>query len=71
LGVEPGGPADGAGLIENDIIVGFGGEGIISTTQLVKELWKHEVGESVVAIFWRGEPEMETTVSLTERPGTE
>jgi len=71
VGVEPGGPADVAGLIENDSIVGFGGEEIISAAQLVKELWKHEVGESVVVIFWRGETEMETTVSLTERPGTE
>jgi len=68
---EPGGPADSAGIQENDIIVNFGGEEIISAAQLVKELWKHEVGESVVVIFWRGETEMETTVSLTERPGME
>jgi len=71
VGVEPGGPADVARLIENDIIVGFGGEEIISAAQLVKELWKHEVGESVDVIFWRGETEMKTTVQLTERPGAE
>jgi len=69
--VEPRGPTDIAGLQENDIIVRFGGEEIISAAQLVKELWKHEVGESVVIIFWRGDTEMETTVILTERPGTE
>jgi S1-C subfamily serine protease len=61
----------GLGLMENDIIVGFGGEEIISAAQLVKELWKHKVGESVVAIFWRGETEMETAVSLTERSAAE
>ena len=71
VGVESGGPVDSAGLIENDIIVGFGGEEIISAAQLVKELWKHEVGESVVVTFWRGETGMEVTVLLTERPGTE
>ena len=69
IGVEPGGSADAAGLADNDIIVKFGGEEIISAAQLVKELWKHEVGESVVVIFWRGETEVETNVSLTERPG--
>jgi len=69
--VEPGGPADRSGLIENDIIVGFDGEEIISAAQLVKELWKHEVGDSVVVIFWRGETEIEATMSLTERSGME
>jgi len=71
VGVDPEGPADVAGLMENDIIVKFGGEEIISAARLVKELWEHEVGESVDVIFWRGETEMETTVSLTERPGME
>jgi S1-C subfamily serine protease len=36
---------------------------------MVKELWKHEVGDSVVVVFWRGETEMETSVTLAERPG--
>jgi serine protease Do len=70
VGVEPGGPADAAKLMENDIIVRFGGEEIISAAQMVKELWKHEVGESIDVIFWRGETEMKTTVRLAERPGT-
>ena len=68
---EPGGPADSAGLQENDIIVNFGGDEIISAAQLVKELWKRQVGESVAVVFWRGETEMETTVILAERPGME
>jgi len=37
---------------------------------MVKELWKHKVGESIDIIFWRGETEMKTTVRLAERPGT-
>jgi len=69
VGVEPDGPADTSGLMENDIIVEFGGEEIISAADLVKKLWEHEVGESVVVIFWRGETEMEDTVMLAERPG--
>jgi hypothetical protein len=34
----------------------------------VEELLKHELAESVVAIFWRNGAEMETTVRLTKRP---
>jgi len=68
---EPGGPADSAGLQENDIIVKFGSEEVVSAAQLVKELWKHEIGESIAVVFWRGETEMETTVVLAERPGIE
>lgn len=69
IDVEPGSPADLAGLQQNDIIVRFGEEEITSATQLIKELWKHEVSESVRVIFWRGETEMETIVTLSERPG--
>ncbi|MDD4875996.1 MAG: PDZ domain-containing protein [Dehalococcoidales bacterium] len=68
--VGPDGPANIAGIIDNDIIVGFDDKEIISAAQLVKELWKRDIGESVVIRFWRGETEMETTVLLTERPGT-
>ena len=69
VNVEPDGPAEIAGLREDDIIVIFGGEEIVSAAQLFKELWKHEVGESVAVIFWRAETEMKTTVTLAERPG--
>jgi len=69
MDVEPGSPADLARLQQNDIIVRFGEEEITSATQLIKKLWKHEVGENVRVVFWRGETEMETTVTLSERPG--
>ena len=69
IGVEPGGPADMAGLQQNDIIVRFGEQEIISAAQLVKELWQQEVGKGVKVVFWRGETEMETVVTLAERPG--
>jgi len=68
ISVESGGPADLAGLQQNDIIVRFGEQEVISAAQLVKELWQQEVGKSVKVIFWRGETEMETTVTLAERP---
>ena len=69
ISVQPGGSADLAGLQQNDVIVRFGREEIKSAAQVIKELWKYEVGETVSVIFWRGETEMETTVTIVERSG--
>ena len=65
--VDPEGPASLAGLQQNDIIVSFGGEKIEYANRLIKELWKHNIGDSVKVVFWRGETEMEATVTLGER----
>ena len=66
--VRPGSPAAKAGLQKNDVIVRFGGEEIISAAQLLRELWRHKVGDDVGVILWRGETQIETTVALTESP---
>lgn len=68
IDVIPGGPADLAGLQRNDVIVSFDEEEVISAAQLIRESWQREVGKSVKVIFWRGEEEMQTTVTLAERP---
>jgi serine protease Do len=68
MSVEPGGPADAAGLKANDILIKFGDIDVISAAQLVKELWRHEVGKQVEVTFWREETEQVTTVTLAERP---
>jgi len=41
---------------------------IIPAAQLAEELLKHEVAESLIVIFWRGETEVEATIRVTERP---
>jgi serine protease Do len=64
--VEPGGPAEKAGLSENDIIFEFDGVEIISAAQLIKELWKQKVGETISIKVWRGETEIAMSVLLTE-----
>jgi serine protease Do len=68
LSVEPDSPAYNAGLEKNDVIVQFAGEEIITAAQLVKVLWRKNVGTSVDVIFWRGEEEYQTTIILAERP---
>jgi S1-C subfamily serine protease len=45
--VEKGGPADNAGIKINDIITNFGGKQINFTSDLIRELWRHEVGEKI------------------------
>jgi S1-C subfamily serine protease len=55
-------------LRQNDIIVRFSEETIISADQLVKELWTHEVSKNVKVIFWREETKVETIVTLAEQP---
>jgi S1-C subfamily serine protease len=67
--VETDSPAYNAGLEKNDVIVRFAGEEIVSAAQLVRVLWRQEVGETVDVIFWRGEDEYQTTVTLAERTG--
>jgi len=66
--VEPGSPADLAGLQPDDVIISFGGQEITSTVDLIRILWRHDVGDTLEVIFWRGEQEMVTEVRLIERP---
>jgi serine protease Do len=68
INVEPGYPAELAGLQLHDVIIRLGEEEITSATQLIKGLWKYNVGESVRVVFWRGDTEMETPITLGERP---
>ncbi len=68
ISVEPGGPADTAGLQADDILIKFGDVDVISAAQLVRELWRHEVGKRIEVTYWREETEQVTTVTLGERP---
>jgi S1-C subfamily serine protease len=61
--VLPGFPAAEAGLRENDIIVGLGGEEIGSTAQLYQFLATHKPGETVSVTYYRGDREFTSTVS--------
>jgi serine protease Do len=65
--IQPGSPADLAGLQVDDVIVRFGDQEITSTIVLINELWKHRAGDTVPVVFWRAETEMTTDVVLAER----
>ena len=67
--VEEDSPADMAGLEVRDVITEFEGMEVTEATQLIKELWHHEVGEEVTLTYWHGNKEKEVTIELTmERP---
>jgi serine protease Do len=66
--VEPGSPADISGLIELDVITGFGEDDIYSSADLVKILWRSHSGDTITLIVKRGGVEMSINVLLTERP---
>ncbi len=66
--VDPGSPADTVGLQANDIIVHFGDAEITSTADLIRALWRHEVGDRVDVVYWRGTEQKQTQVILGQRP---
>ncbi|MFC1937806.1 S1C family serine protease [Chloroflexota bacterium] len=66
--VAAGSPADKAGLTAQDVIVGFDGQEITSTNDLVRAIHKSEIDHEVNITFWRGDRKMSTSVTLTETP---
>lgn len=53
--VEEGGPAEKAGIIKGDVITGFDGLTIDSSTKLVDTLQYYEAGETVEVVIYRAE----------------
>ena len=66
--VFTGSPADEAGLETGDIIVAIDGTPVQSMNQLVLEIRKHEVGDTVAIDYYRGENRLQTQVLLEEKP---
>jgi S1-C subfamily serine protease len=62
--VQSGSPADRAGLIAGDIIVGAAGEEIKNSGDLLKVLTEHRAGEKVVIEYYRDSELEETEVTL-------
>jgi S1-C subfamily serine protease len=66
--VEPGSPADEAGLLVNDIIVRIGDVDITNSGDLLQALTKFRAGDSVAVAFYRDSQRQEQEVTLTDRP---
>jgi len=68
--VVAGTPADEAGLEVGDIIVALDGTTIESMDQLVLEIRKHAVGDTLAVTYYRNDEKRETTATLEEKPAT-
>ncbi len=66
--VFEGTPAQEAGLQAGDIIVTIDGTTILSMDELVVEIRKHQVGDTVIIEFYRGGSREQAVVTLEEKP---
>jgi serine protease Do len=66
--VPTGYPAEAAGLKAGDVIVGFNGEEIANTEDLIETIIACEIGQDVEIIYWRGNNRYTTSATLTESP---
>jgi len=61
-------PADTAGLMEDDIIIDFGGQEVDDIADLVRAIRASEIDEEVEIVFVRGENTETTSARLIEYP---
>lgn len=61
-------PAAEAGLQPGDIIVAIDGVAVESMDQLVLEIRKHEVGDTVTVEYYRDRDRKQATAVLEEKP---
>jgi len=66
--VEPGSPADEAGLTQEDVIVSLDDEEISTAQELIKGIHTRQIGQRVKIVFWRGDTKNTTYATLTESP---
>ncbi|MFE0809857.1 trypsin-like peptidase domain-containing protein [Streptomyces sp. NPDC058848] len=67
--VEPGGPADDAGLKPGDVITKLGDRVIDSGPTLIGEIWTHKPGDEVTVTYERGGKERTTELTLGSKIG--
>jgi serine protease Do len=65
--VEAYGPCAAAGLKRDDMIASFGGDRVYYTADLLKYLWRHDVGDRVEIVYHRAGEVKTVIVTLGER----
>ena len=66
--VEPGSPADEAGLEEGDVITAVDGGAVDRNHPLDQLLQRYKPGDTVEITYWRGDQEYKARVRLGEHP---
>ncbi len=67
-GVQPGYPAQQAGIRQGDIIIGVEGQQVMSVNDLQVKIARHHPGDKVRLTIWRDGKPIEITVTLGEAP---
>ncbi len=67
-GIAPGSPAASVGLQASDVIVRFGNTEITTTVDLIRALWRHDVGDRVDVVYYRGAQQQQIQIILGQRP---
>jgi hypothetical protein len=66
--VEPGSPADDAGLEEGDVVTAVDGIEVTGALDLVRQVRGHDVGDEVTVTYTRDGASADTEVTLATRP---
>jgi serine protease Do len=66
--IQANAPAAKAGLQSGDIIVAADGNAIQSMDQLISEIRKHQVGDTITIDYYRGSDKKQAQVTLEEKP---
>jgi len=68
LEVEPGGPADQAGVVIGDILIGMNGKAVLRLEDVQAHLHGEQIGKTIRAEFLRGGVKREASLVAAERP---
>jgi S1-C subfamily serine protease len=68
LEVEPTGPADRAGVVIGDILIGINGKAVMRLEDVQAHLHGEQIGKTIHAEFVRGGVKREAEIVVTERP---
>jgi S1-C subfamily serine protease len=68
LEVEPGGPADRAGVVIGDILIGINGKPVMRLEDVQAHLHGEQIGKTLQAEFLRGGMKREVSIAVAERP---
>lgn len=66
--IVSGAPADVAGIKAGDVITNIDGKDVVTQDDLVQIIRSHKVGDSVSAIYWRGNSRNSTKITLAQAP---